>query len=320
MIEIKNLQKKYDSENVLRDISLEIEDKEIFGLIGLSGAGKSTLLRCINGLIPYEEGILKVNGVEINSLNNKELRNFRKRMGMIFQNFALLERLTVYENIAFPMRIWKMGQKEIDQQVCKMAELVGLEEKLKSKPRELSGGQKQRVAIARALVMEPQLLLCDEATSALDPKTGKSILNLLKEINKNLGITMILVTHQMEVIEQVCDRMALLQDGRIVLQENVKEMFLKNTRPLRTLLGQEEKKEPGIFYRVLIDDERAYRSFFQRISEKTSVRYEVTTGSVKEFKDGPAFLGTLKILENEKEFSHFLNEQNIQYEARRYET
>ena len=160
MIEVSGLEKKYGKLQVLENIDLEIKKGEIFGLVGLSGAGKSTLLRCINGLVPYDGGSLKVQGIEVQKLGKAQLRNFRKNIGMIFQNFSLLERCNVYENVAFPMKVWKKNSMEPDEQVRKMVRLVGLEDKIESRPRQLSGGQKQRVAIARAMVTEPEILLC----------------------------------------------------------------------------------------------------------------------------------------------------------------
>lgn len=203
MIVIKDLQKSFGDLKVLDDINLEIEDGEIYGLVGRSGAGKSTLLRCINGLEDYSCGSIKVDGVEVKDLTRKELKNYRKGVSMIFQHFPMMSRKTVYENIAFPMRCWKYDRKEIDKKVRELAELVGIADKLKERPGNLSGGQKQRVAIARALSMNPKVLLSDEATSALDPVTTRAILRLLRDINEKLGITIIIVTHQMSVIKEV---------------------------------------------------------------------------------------------------------------------
>ncbi len=219
MIEISNLQKFYGDTKVLRDINVEINKGDIYGLLGVSGAGKSTLLRCINGLESYEAGSLKVNDVEVKNLNEKELRAFRKNIGMIFQQFSLLERKTVYENVALPMECWGYKKQDIDKKVKELLELVELGDKIKSKPKELSGGQKQRVAIARALTLDPQILLCDEATSALDPSITNSILELLKKINRELGITIVVVTHQMNVVKQVCNKMAILSKGNLEAKE-----------------------------------------------------------------------------------------------------
>ena len=316
MIEVSGLEKKYGKLQVLENIDLEIKKGEIFGLVGLSGAGKSTLLRCINGLVPYDGGSLKVQGIEVQKLGKAQLRNFRKNIGMIFQNFSLLERCNVYENVAFPMKVWKKNSMETDEQVRKMVRLVGLEDKIESRPRQLSGGQKQRVAIARAMVTEPEILLCDEATSALDPKTATSILNLLKEINQKMGVTIIIVTHQMEVVEQICDRMALLQAGKIILKGEVKQLFLKNSEPLRELLGRKLTFEPGVFIRILIENKSNYRKFFYELSSEMKIAYEICDGGIRNFKDGSAFLGTLKIeTKDSDEFMRYLKKKKVLFEV-----
>lgn len=316
MIEVSGLEKKYGKLQVLENIDLEIKKGEIFGLVGLSGAGKSTLLRCINGLVPYDGGSLKVQGIEVQKLGKAQLRDFRKNIGMIFQNFSLLERCNVYENVAFPMKVWKKNSVETDEQVRKMVRLVGLEDKIESRPRQLSGGQKQRVAIARAMVTEPEILLCDEATSALDPKTATSILNLLKEINQKMGVTIIIVTHQMEVVEQICDRMALLQAGKIILKGEVKQLFLENSEPLRELLGRKLTFEPGVFIRILIENKSNYRKFFYELSSEMKIAYEICDGGIRNFKDGSAFLGTLKIeTKDSDEFMRYLKKKKVLFEV-----
>ena len=316
MIEVSGLEKKYGKLQVLENVDLEIKKGEIFGLVGLSGAGKSTLLRCINGLVPYDGGSLKVQGIEVQKLGKAQLRNFRKNIGMIFQNFSLLERCNVYENVAFPMKVWKKNSMETDEQVRKMVRLVGLEDKIESRPRQLSGGQKQRVAIARAMVTEPEILLCDEATSALDPKTATSILNLLKEINQKMGVTIIIVTHQMEVVEQICDRMALLQAGKIILTGEVKQLFLENSEPLRELLGRKLTFEPGVFIRILIENKSNYRKFFYELSSEMKIAYEICDGGIRNFKDGSAFLGTLKIeTKDSDEFMRYLKKKKVLFEV-----
>ena len=318
MIEITGLEKKYEDAQVLKNINLTIKKGEIFGLVGLSGAGKSTLLRCINGLVPYEEGSLKVQGTEVNQLKAKQLREFRKNIGMIFQNFSLLERRNTYENVAFPMRVWKKSPVEIDEQVKSMLKMVGLEDKIDSRPRQLSGGQKQRVAIARAMVTNPEILLCDEATSALDPKTARSILNLLKEINQKLGVTIIIVTHQIEVVEQICDRMALLQDGEIVLKGKVQNLFLENADSLKLLLGKDAIQEQGLFFRILLEGKEKYRKFFFELSQKTGIQYEICEGGIREFKNGSVFLGTIKIsLKDRERFIQYLETENILFEVQK---
>ena len=209
MIEIKQLYKSYGELEVLKDINLTVNTGEIYGLVGRSGAGKSTLLRCINGLENYQSGSLKIDGTEMKDLSKTQLREFQKEIGMIFQHFSLVERRNVYKNIALPMVCWKYKKEDIDKRVQELAKLVEISDKLYDRPRMLSGGQKQRVAIARALSMNANLLLCDEATSALDPNTTQSVLNLLRELNQKLGITIVVVTHQMEVVRQICDTISI---------------------------------------------------------------------------------------------------------------
>lgn len=316
MIKISGLKKKYGDFYALQGIDLQVEEGTIYGLVGLSGAGKSTLLRCINGLVSYDEGSLKVDGVEINSLGKRELLKFRKNIGMIFQNFSLLERLTVYDNIAFPMRIWKKDLQEIDFSVKKMAKLVGLEDKLRSRPRELSGGQKQRVAIARALVMNPKLLLCDEATSALDPRTGSSILELLKKINIEFGITIILVTHQINAVEQICDKMALLENGVKLIDGNVEELFLQNPPSLKKLVGEKQILDEGVFFRILIPKSKGYEQIFCELYTQSNVKFEFVSGGIREFKGKEVFLGTIKVNEEDaKNVSMYLDKKQIRYEV-----
>lgn len=218
MIKIHHLDKSFDNLKVLKNISLNIGKGMIYGLIGRSGAGKSTLLRCINGLEPYDSGSLIVDGIDVKSLSETEARIFKKSIGMIFQQFSLLERFSVYDNIALPLRCWKYGKVHIDKKVKELIDIVEIPEKILAKPRELSGGQKQRVAIARALAMDPKVLLCDEATSALDPKTAKSIIKLLNKINKEIGITIILVTHEMSVLRSCCEEIAIIEQGKIAVR------------------------------------------------------------------------------------------------------
>ena len=216
MIRICEVNKHYGKTKVLNDINMHIKEGEIFGIIGHSGAGKSTLLRCINRLETYEDGSITVQDREVKNLDERELRFLRKDLGMIFQHFSLLERKTVFENVSLPLECFKYSRNEISKRVDELLSLVGIQDKKNMKPRNLSGGQKQRVAIARALALNPKVLLCDEATSALDPNTTKSILSLLQDINKKLNITIIMVTHQMEVIKQICSRVAIMENGEVL--------------------------------------------------------------------------------------------------------
>jgi len=231
MIQLKNVSKtfytSYGEIKALQSTNLTIDRAEIFGIIGYSGAGKSTLIRCINLLEIPSSGTITVDGQELTSLSTKQLRETRKKMGMIFQHFHLLPSRTVAENVAFPLRDTKMSKKEKTKKVDDLLELVGLSDKKSAYPSALSGGQKQRVAIARALANDPKVLLCDEATSALDPQTTKSILRLLKEVNQKLNITIVLITHEMTVIKEICDRVAVMEDGIIKEIGDVISIFAK---------------------------------------------------------------------------------------------
>lgn len=290
MIEIKNLKKLWedDGSSVLEGINLTIEDGDIYALVGRSGAGKSTLLRCINGLTSYQEGSLKVDGCEIKDLKDKELREFRRHVGMIFQQFSLLERETVYKNVALPMQCWKYPKDQIDKKVRELLELVGLGDKMNAKPRNLSGGQKQRVAVARALTMDPKILLCDEATSALDPKTTNSILDLLMEINQKLGITVIIVTHQMEVVRKACNKACILENGKIADEGSVKEIFIKQPQSLKRLLGEEQVKLPKEGHNIqiahLVNDMHD-GELFAKMSAELNYIFPIIDGKIQDYQN-----------------------------------
>ncbi len=229
MIELIDLSKTYTdrvySVDALRDISLRIEDGEIFGIIGLSGAGKSTLVRCINLLETPTSGKVIIDGDSMTELSKKELLLKRRSISMIFQGFNLLEQRTVLRNVTFPMEIAGVKRADCEKKAMELLKLVGLEEKADTYPAKLSGGQKQRVAIARALATDPKYLLCDEATSALDPNTTRSILELLRRINRELGVTIIVITHEMKVIDQICDRVAVIDHSRIAEMGRVEDVF-----------------------------------------------------------------------------------------------
>jgi len=229
MIYIKNLTKIYNSDagdvKALEDVNLHIKQGEIYGVIGLSGAGKSTLLRCINMLETPTSGTIEIDGVDMTKLSPNELKEYRKKIGMIFQHFNLLSSRTVRGNIAFPLEIAGLDKQSINQKVDELLDLVGLTDKANSYPSQLSGGQKQRVGIARALANDPKVLLCDEATSALDPQTTLSILSLLKDINRQLGLTIVLITHEMNVIKHICHSVAVIEKSRVVEQGPVMEIF-----------------------------------------------------------------------------------------------
>ena len=231
MISIEKVSKYYNQSGVtikaLDNVSLHVEQGEIFGVVGASGAGKSTLIRCVNMLEKPTSGSIRVNRQEITSLPERELRAARQNIGMIFQHFNLLSSRTVAGNIAFPLEINGMDRQRREARVTELLELVGLTDKAGAYPSQLSGGQKQRVGIARALATQPQVLLSDEATSALDPQNTLSILNLLKDLNQRLGLTILLITHEMDVVRQICSRVAVLEDGRVVEQGSIHELAEK---------------------------------------------------------------------------------------------
>ena len=229
MIELKHLCKTYSAPDkeihALEDINLSIQDGEIFGIIGLSGAGKSTLVRCINLLERPTSGQVLVDGRDVTSLPRKELLLLRRSIGMIFQSFNLLEQRNVLKNVCFPLEIAGVDRKTAEAKARELLQVVGLADRADSYPSQLSGGQKQRVAIARALATDPRYILCDEATSALDPNTTRSILDLLRQINRDLGVTIIVITHEMKVIDQICDRVAVIDHSRIAEEGKVSEVF-----------------------------------------------------------------------------------------------
>lgn len=229
MILLKNLNKTYSTKasevEALKDVTLNIKKGEIYGIIGFSGAGKSTLVRCINFLEKPTTGEVIVDGKNLGTLSNKDLRIERKKIGMIFQHFNLMKSRTVFENIAYPLRGNGYSKEEINKKVNDLLKLVELEDKSKVYPSELSGGQKQRVGIARALANDPKVLLCDEATSALDPQTTKSILRLLKEVNRKFGITIVVITHEMQVVKEICTRAAVMENGRVVEEGSIFKIF-----------------------------------------------------------------------------------------------
>ena len=230
MIELKNINKTFRAKKetvcALDDVSLEVKDGEIFGIIGFSGAGKSTLVRCINLLERPTSGEVIVNGRDLTKLKNRELNEERKNIGMIFQQFNLLEQRTVAKNVRYPLEIAGVDGAKAQSKVKELLELVELSEKADAYPSQLSGGQKQRVAIARALATDPKIILCDEATSALDPITTKTVLDLLKRLNRELGVTIVVITHEMGVVERICDRVAVLEGGKVREVGDVSSVFL----------------------------------------------------------------------------------------------
>lgn len=337
MIEIRNLTKVFTDGHkevrALDDVSLHVEPGEIFGIIGLSGAGKSTLVRCINMLERPQAGTVLVNGTNITALGKRELRAARQHIGMIFQHFNLLSSRTVFGNVAFPLEITGVPQGKIQSRVTELLDLVGLEDKADSYPAQLSGGQKQRVGIARALANQPQVLLCDEATSALDPETTTAVLDLLQDINRQMGLTILLITHEMHVIQQVCDRVAVIENGRIVESGSVLDVFTtpKTAQARRLVRGvidieippdllERHCDEDSILLKISFIGASAGKPIMAGLMQRFPVLINILFGRIDHIKETP--FGTLvvelsgesKALENARAF---LAQQDLQVEVLR---
>ena len=317
MIIAENLCKNYGDLQVLKNIHLKIEDGDIYGLVGKSGVGKSTLLRCINGLETYQSGSLQVEGEEVSQKSGKALRLFRKQIGMVFQHFSLLERKSVRDNIALPMKCWGISGKESEKEVERLAKIVGLEDKLDVKARNLSGGQKQRVAIARALTLKPKILLCDEATSALDPKTTKDILKLLKKINQEMNITIVIVTHQMSVVREICNKVSILEKGRIVEEGDVASVFARYSKSLQNLLGETEITIPkdGVTLKIIIPDRKENDNLLSLIAINLGVPFSLVGGHIEQYREqkiGTFFIQIKK--EYEERVKNYLKDKYVEYE------
>lgn len=262
MIELKNVTKTFHQKHreikALSEVSLKVGPGKIFGVIGTSGAGKSTLIRCVNLLEKPTSGEIIVDGKSLLSLSGSQLARERRQIGMIFQHFNLLSSRTVFENVAFPLELVNTPKSEIKIRVSELLGLVGLEEKANDYPASLSGGQKQRVAIARTLANNPKVLLCDEATSALDPATTRSILLLLKDINRRFNITILLITHQMEVVKSICDEVAVISEGKLIEQGSVGELFSNAQHPLtKAFIASSLQVEIPSTYKLLLQAENA---------------------------------------------------------------
>ena len=352
-IKIKNLIKKYQLNNgkglvAVNNVNLDIEQGDIYGIMGLSGAGKSTLIRLLNRLEEPTSGEIlvkqeivdkkdnTVTGYEdknILKFNMKMLREYRKKTGMIFQHFNLLNSRNVAENVAFPLEISKWKKKDIEKRVDELLEIVGLSDKKQNYPEQLSGGQKQRVAIARALANNPKILLSDEATSALDPRTTNSILELLKDINKKFGITIILITHQMEVIKKICNKTAIMSDGQIIEKGETKEIFLNPKTDLaKEFVGnisheefrtEEEKKQREenngtLRLRLKYNEDQVNESYITKIIRKYDVEVNILSGFID--KVGDIIVGNLLIEisaseEKAKDIIEWLKENKIDSEV-----
>ncbi len=292
MIELKNLCKTYPSAvgdvEALRDINITIEDGEIFGIIGLSGAGKSTLVRCINLLERPTSGSVIIDGQDITTLPRPELLKMRRSISMIFQGFNLLEQRSVLRNVTFPLEIAGVKRQDARAKALELLKVVGLEEKADVYPSQLSGGQKQRVAIARALASDPRYLLCDEATSALDPNTTRSILELLRSINKTMNVTIIVITHEMKVIDQICDRVAVIDHSRIAEEGRVSEVFTNpQSQIARELILPQDRKaietSGGKKIRIIFDGMQSKEPVISNMTLDCQVPVNIMFADTKDF-------------------------------------
>ncbi|MDD3214458.1 MAG: ATP-binding cassette domain-containing protein [Eubacteriales bacterium] len=290
-MEIRNLRKVYPAATgevvALDDLSLSIEKGDIYGIIGMSGAGKSTLIRCLNRLDTPSDGQVFIDGRNILTMNKTDLRLTRRRMAMIFQQFNLLMQKTVARNVRYPMEIAGIPKKRANERVTELLRVVGLEEKASAYPSQLSGGQKQRVAIARALAGDPEMLLCDEATSALDPMTTQSILELLREINQKLGITVVLITHEMAVIRQICNKVAILDGGRLAEKGTVDDVFLHTKsaagkRLFGILPDKEEPTPQQPSLRIVFDGAAAERPIISRMARECGVDVSILSADIRQ--------------------------------------
>lgn len=311
MIEFKQAVKTFKlgkrEVRAVNDVSLSVAKGEIFGIIGFSGAGKSTLLRLVNLLERPTTGSIRVQGVDLASLSQKELRKLRRRIGMIFQNFNLFTSRTVAGNVAYPLTLAGGAKKEVNARVAELLDFVGLSDKANDYPEQLSGGQKQRVGIARALATSPDILICDEATSALDPDTTADILRLLKKVNKELGITILLITHEMHVIQEICDRVAVMEGGEVIESGSVFDTFtnpqhpttkrfiqsVQQDLPSDALLREWREKGGRKLYRVIFKGEVASDPVLSRLTQKFGVNFNIVYGSIRELQG--KFFGNLLV-------------------------
>lgn len=325
MIRIKHLSKVFPTDNgdleVLSDINLHIQRGEIFGIIGLSGAGKSTLVRCMNYLEKPTEGDVLFDGEDLASLSSKELLKARQSMSMVFQSFNLLAQRNVLRNICFPLEIAGVPKAMAKERATELLELVGLADKVKAYPSQLSGGQKQRVAIARALATDPKVLLCDEVTSALDPNTTRSILELLQNINRTLGVTIVIITHEMQVIEQICHRVAVIDHSKIVEVGDVKDIFVKPQSEIaKQLILPKGNAVPNMTgrqcLRLIFDGSSAFEPIISNIALECKTAVNILFANTKAI-DGRAF-GEMLLQLPEDETSvarvlSYLDEKRIYY-------
>ena len=340
MIELTHISKNFASGgrtvHAVQDVSLSIGKGEIFGIIGFSGAGKSTLVRCINLLERPTSGSVTVDGKEMTALSARELRQARKKIGMIFQHFNLMPSRTVFGNVAYPLRGSGLSREQIADKVHRLLELVGIGDKAEAYPKQLSGGQKQRVAIARALANDPNVLLCDEATSALDPQTTKAILRLLKDLNEKLGITVVIITHEMAVVKEICDRVAVMEHGRVVEQGEVFNVFAdprqeitrsfihttSNLRKIEELIEEDSpvvQLKPGeLIVRLSYIQRNVSEPLISTVSRKFGITLNIIFSDIAIVQNAPIG-GTVAIISGERaqitQAMQYLSEKNVGVEV-----
>lgn len=340
MINLEHIVKDFDADSgnvhAVKDVSLRIEDGDIFGIIGYSGAGKSTLVRCINLLERPTSGRVEVGGKELTAISKKELRQERKKIGMIFQHFNLMTTRTIGENVAFPLKGSGLSKEEKNKRVDELLDLVGISDKKSAYPSELSGGQKQRAAIARALANNPNIILCDEATSALDPQTTKSILHLLKDLNKKLGITVVLITHEMAVVKEICNRVAVMEKGEVVEEGDVfsifaspkseaTERFIKTTSNLEKINDLIEEKSKVVEIRkgekivkLSYIEKNVSAPLISTVARKFGVDLNIIFADI-EIVDGSPIGGTVAIFSGEEKAIEdaiaFLKDEHVKVEV-----
>lgn len=336
IISFENLSKRYEKKGqtfvALDNVTFKVNKGDVYGLIGFSGAGKSTLLRMVNALETPTEGKVFVKGVDLTSLKESKLREVRKDIGMIFQEFNLLESKTVFDNIAIPLVLRHENKQKIKARVEELLKFVGLEDKAKALPGELSGGQKQRVGIARALATEPEILLCDEATSALDPDTTESILNLLARVNKELNVTILFVTHTIRVVQKLCNKVAILEHGKLVENGSVIDIFSKPKSTIakrfvetvipskipESIVAELKKYEANYkVIRIFFHAEHATDDVIWQINAKLGVHTNVMFASVTELQGRVLSIITLQLTGNEEDFKKvedYINSHGIAFE------
>lgn len=336
IISFENLSKRYEKKGqifvALDNVTFKVNKGDVYGLIGFSGAGKSTLLRMVNALETPTEGKVFVKGVDLTSLKESKLREIRKDIGMIFQEFNLLETKTVFDNIAIPLVLRHENKQKIKARVEELLKFVGLEDKAKALPGELSGGQKQRVGIARALATEPEILLCDEATSALDPDTTESILNLLARVNKELNVTILFVTHSIRVVQKLCNKVAILEHGKLVENGSVIDIFSKPKSTIakrfvetvipskipESIVAELKKYEANYkVIRIFFHAEHATDDVIWQINAKLGVHTNVMFASVTELQGRVLSIITLQLTGNEEDFKKvedYINSHGIAFE------